>query len=330
MYEQIPPEQRTHIQLNPPEHTDVRRMLLAAVAPPVVKRVVPQIEQLGDEVLETFKHEGRAEMFKDWASPFPALATSYVLGFPKEDGPQLQEWVQASFADEVLKARETGSKGYGQERLGTWFDGYLREQLQLRRDGTITADDGISRIMNYQSKRGEPYTDDELILHIHSLIVAANETTTSFMSNVLHRILITPGLFERIRADRSLVDSVIEEAGRLDAPLVLVTRGCQKDTVVNGAEVRAGDGVVLSLAGANRDESVWGPDAAEFNPERFLDPPKQEIMTFGHGIHFCPGAHLARLETRIALNALLDHTRSMRLAPGFVYEKVWFYLLDRP
>src|SRR5262249_29646641 len=105
-YEKIPPEQRIHIQLNPPEHTDVRRMLLTAIAPPIIRRVAARIEALGDRVVEQFKADGRADLVSDWAAVFPGLATSYVLGFPEEDGPRLQEWVQAQFADEVLQARE--------------------------------------------------------------------------------------------------------------------------------------------------------------------------------------------------------------------------------
>ena len=329
-YEQIPPEQRIHIQLNPPEHTEVRRLLLAAVAPPVVKRVVPRIEQLGDEVVGRFKDKGRADLVAEWASTFPALATSFVLGFPETDGEKLHAWVQSQFADEVLQQHEAEYGKSAANEMGEWFDGYLREQLALRRDGTITDDDGISRIMNYEPKRGYPFTDDELVLHLHSLIVAANETTTGFMSNVIRRILATPGLFEQLREDRSLVEPAIEEAGRTDPALLLVTRGCQKATTVGGVDLHPGDGVVLSLASANRDEAVWGEDAGEFDPQRFVDRHDREIMTFGMGIHFCPGAYLARLETKIALNALLDHTRNMRLAPDFSYDKVWFYLLDRP
>src|SRR5262249_23270153 len=154
--------------------------------------------------------------------------------------------------------------------IAEWFSGYLRTQIELRRNGTITDDDGINRMLRYESKRGYPFTDDEMVLHLHSLVVAANETTTGFMSNLIRRIPATPGLFERLRPDWSLVDSVIEEAARFDPALLLVTRGCQKAAAVGGADLQPGDGVVLSLASANRDEAIWGEDANEFNPERFV------------------------------------------------------------
>src|SRR5262245_28140018 len=139
-YERVPQEERIHIQLNPPEHTEVRRLLLAAVAPPVVKRVEPRIAQLGDEVVGRFKSKGRADLVSDWAATFPGLATAYVLGFPEEDGAQLHAWVTAQFADEVLQEHEATEGRTVSNEMGEWFDSYLRTQLELRRTGTITAD----------------------------------------------------------------------------------------------------------------------------------------------------------------------------------------------
>jgi len=103
-YERIPPDRRIHIQLNPPEHNDVRRLALSAVSPPTIKRVLPLVEKLGDEIVSRFKARGRAEMVAEWAGVFPGLATALAMGVSQEDGPQLPAWVLAQFADEVLKA----------------------------------------------------------------------------------------------------------------------------------------------------------------------------------------------------------------------------------
>ncbi|MET0376704.1 MAG: cytochrome P450 [Rhizorhabdus sp.] len=329
-YEQIPVEERYHIELNGAEHAEVRRLLLSAVSPVAIKRVIPLIEALGKQIVDGFLASGQADMVADWAALMPGMATAFVMGFPMEDGPKIHQWVHAQLDDDALKQAEADKKQLRGNEMAPHFGDYLVEQIAMRRDGRITAEDGLTQILRYQPRRGYPFTDRELVLHVHSLLVAANETTTSFMANALRRILQTPGLYRQLRTDRSLIEPFLREVARIDPPLVLLTRCCTRPTTVAGENLQPGEVVILSLASANHAETVWGVDADEFRPDRFNAIVDKDVMTFGIGVHFCPGSHLAKLEATIALNAMFDQIEDMRLGPDARLEKVWYYLIDRP
>ncbi len=329
--EEVPLDKRIHIELNPPQHTDVRRLLLSAVAPPIITRVSPRLEALGHEVVSRFSGRGHADLVAEWAAQYPAIAIASVLGLPEHDAEMIHQWVDSRFTESALSESEaSGSAPRTGTELDDWFMGYLHDQLEARRRGAADLDDGIRRMMSFAAPSGRTFTDDELCVHIHSLLVAGNETTTSLMSNLMYRVLMTPGLFARLRNDRTLIPPLIEESARLDAPLQVLTRACRNDTEIAKTPIHDAEVVVLSIASGNRDEAVWGDDADQFRPDRFAEPPAKDHLGFGLGIHYCPGAHLARLSTRIALEALLDATADMHIADGYGYDKVYFYILRRP
>lgn len=329
----IPPEKREHIQLNPPEHADVRRLLLAAVAPPVIRRAMPRLEAFGREIVDAFAPRGRADLVSEWAARYPAAAIASVLGLPDGDADMIHRWIDTTL-DAAVREAESNEGGLGggatMASMDEWAGPYLTEQLRLRRDGDLVVDDGITRMIAYRTPSGRAFTDEELILHIHSLLVAGNETTTSMMSNLMYRVLLTPGLFDDIRADRTLIPSLIEESLRFEPPIQSVNRACTLDTAVAGEPLHTDEVVCLSISSANRDQDVWGADAEQFLPDRFAETPEHDHLAFGLGIHYCLGAFMARTSATIALNALFDSTQDMRLAPGFEYEKIYFFLLRRP
>lgn len=329
--EQIPLSQRIHFQLNFPEHTDVRRLLNAAIAAPTVKRAQPEIERIAAQVVDDVVQNEQVDLVATWASKIPAMAIAAVLGLPESDAPVILEWVQSTFTESVLSSDEYRTKGpTGHSSMNDWFSHYLGEQMAIRRNDPAAVDDGMRRIVRYELPSGRVFSDDELKVHIHSLLVAANETTTSFMSNLIHRILRTPGLVEQVRADRSLIPLLMEESLRHEPVIQMTVRLCEEDTEVNGTLVKKDEVVIVSFPSANRDEEIWGLDSATFVPTRFANEPEHPHLGFGLGVHNCPGAHLARLTTEIGVNALLDRVDAMRLADGYEYDKVFYFMVRRP
>ena len=148
------------------------------------------------------------------------------------------------------------------------------------------------------------------------LIIAGNETTRNLIGNVIRRLAEDPVRYEQVREDRSLVPVLIEESLRFDAPVQLLARTCVEDVELDGVWIRKGDRVLHSIASANRDERVYA------DPDQFrLDRPKpRDHVGFGAGPHVCPGAFLARMETQVAVEALLDRVAKMELAADYVWD----------
>ncbi len=326
----VAPEARVHIELNPPEHTDVRRLLLAAVAPPVIKRALPQLEAFATRIVAEFADRGRADLIVDWAARIPAISIAFVLGIPEADADMIHRWVDKRIDEGVRAAEKTGAAPRSASNLDDWARTYLGEQLRLRRDAAEPVDDGITRMATFEPPSGRAFSDEALALHIHSLLVAGNETTTSLMSNLMYRVLTTPGLFARIRADRTLIEPLIEESLRFEPPLQVLNRTVRSVACVHDQPLHPGETVSVSITSGNRDEAIWGDDADEFRPDRFARAPEHDHLAFGIGIHYCPGAYLARLTTRLSVEALLDATTDMRLEPDYQWEKVYYYILRRP
>src|SRR5262249_10349550 len=147
--------------------------------------------------------------------------------------------------------------------------------------------------------------------------------------NALYRLLTIPGAYQRVRADRSLVEPFIEESLRFDPPLTQMPRRCRVQTEVGGLMLDEDEVVVVSVPSANRDGGKWGPDADDFVVERFLGRDADHVA-FGLGVHHCVGAFLARQTARIALNRLMDAMSDLDLAPGSSYDKVCFFQFWRP
>jgi cytochrome P450 len=148
------------------------------------------------------------------------------------------------------------------------------------------------------------------------LIVAGNETTRNLLGNCVHRLAREPALFERLRREPGLVPALIEETLRLDSPVQLLARTCTEPLALDGVPIAAGERVLFHLASANRDEQSFE------EPDRFrLDRPNgRDHVAFGAGAHVCPGAYLARLETRVALELLLARVEKLALAPGYAWD----------
>jgi cytochrome P450 len=327
-YNAMDDTRRSIIELDPPRHTAVRRLNLLAMKPAAVAEALPRIEQVAVDLIGKLRPEGRAELVQQLAVPLPADAVATVLGLPNTDADMIHEWVESTFSEPPDKADVQRAVRPGTDVNGD-FNIYLHEQLAWRRTASSPPDDAITRMLAFEDDDGTKFTDDELVVHIRTLLMAGNETTTSLISNLVYRLLSVPTAYERVRDDRVLVEPFIEECLRYDSPLTQFPRRVRVPTEIGGVQLQEDDVLSLSLPSANRDAAQFGDDAEEFRIDRFVDR-HPDHLSFGLGVHHCVGAYLARQTTRIALTALLDGLDDLALAPGYEYDKVWFFEFRRP
>ncbi|BAN00924.1 cytochrome P450 [Ilumatobacter coccineus] len=292
---------------DPPAHTAFRRLLQRAFTPRAVADMEPFVAGLADDLLARLVGAGRGDLHAEFASPLPTITIATMLGIPPDDHSRFKEWSDALAADLVATDRET--------HRSVWRDlrAYLDEHIEARRDALERdddlSDDLISALVTAEDEDAS-LSSAEIFGVIVQLLVGGNETTTSLITNAVVRLLEQPDLLQRVRADLSLIDVVIEESLRFDAPVLGLFRTTTCPIEKHGVEIPEDAKVMLLYASANHDD-------AEFDePDVFsLDRPPQEArrhVGFGAGPHFCLGAPLARLEAREALRAIVSGLPGLR------------------
>ena len=280
---------------DPPAHTALRRLVSRAFTPRRVADLEPAIRELSRAYLDDLRGRPAADLVADYAAPLPMDVISRLLGVPDADQEQLRGWSDA------LLHREEGDKDVtpagidAAYRLYKYFSAFVTD-----RRAQPGADDLAAALVAAESE-GEQLTDDQVVGFLFLLIIAGNETTTKLLGNSLLALQRFPRQRETVVAERGRIPDAVEETLRYDGSTQLMARTLTRDVVLHGAELPAGDKVLLLLGSANRDERAWDrPD--EFDIDRAR--PSQHLA-FGHGIHVCLGAALARLEMRVSLEELL-------------------------
>jgi cytochrome P450 len=319
---EVPFEDRILGELDPPQHTAVRRVMVTALTPKVVRAAEPFMRDAAVQLLRKVPVPGTADLVAAFTVPLPNIVTVHLLGFPPEDADDLARWAKALMESEFPRMNRT-ERGEGFAGAFPEFAGYIDEKIEERATaidrGAIVPDDVLSRLIRLEVD-GEPLTRNQLRALTRNLITGGLTTTSQLLGNLLHAILADPGLETRLRRDDTALNPAIEESLRLAPPILFVARGCVHDRSLGGTEVRAGERVVVGNASANRDERVFD-HGDTFDVDR---PNADQHLTFGYGAHVCPGATLARVEARIALTAFFDHIvhGTVQLEPGFEFENV--------
>ena len=292
-----------HIMLgmDDPQHRRYRALVSTAFRQKVLTQWEHEVfGAIADELIDTFATRGRAELVREFDFPYPTKVISGILGLPREDYLQFQRWSTAILSfftklDEAITASREVKE-------------YMAVILQDRR--REPREDLISELAQAELD-GEHLTDEEIFSFLRLLLPAGVETTYRSLGNLLFSLLSAPEQLEAVHADRTLIPQAIEEALRLETPLLNITRLATTDSEVGGVAIPAGSTVMLMLAAANRDEERYAePDRFDI----FRMNPKPHI-SFGQGPHACLGTHLARIEMRVALNLLLDRLPNLRLDP---------------
>jgi len=305
----IPGEHRSGIaahllNLDPPDHTRLRRLVSKAFTPRRIADFEPSIARIADELLDACEKtardgDGTVDLIRGYACPLPVAVILEMLGVPPEDQAIFHEWAFGV----VDRGGVRGGVGRSVKRIR----GYLREIIHKKR---LNPGEDLLTALVRASDRGEHLSEDEAASMAFILLFAGFETTINLIGNGTLALLTHPKQRARLRANPALLDGAVEELLRYDGPVEFATwRFTTAPITVGGVGIPAGEPVLAVLAAADRD------------PRRFADPDTLDLgraatghLALGHGIHFCIGAPLARLEGRIGFERLLARYPEVALA----------------
>jgi cytochrome P450 len=284
------------IQDDPPRHTHFRRLVNRAFTLRRVQALEPWIAEITHALLDGIG-EGEHDIVESFTVPLPVKVIARLLGIPGEDYVTFKRWSDAFLSTVSIQT---------DERLQNLqaMVAYFGQMAAARR--AHGADDLISALVEAEVE-GEALQDWEVLGFCILLLIAGNETTTNLLGNLLHALSEQPELWRRLREDRSLVETVIEESLRHESPVQRLFRWATRDVEISGVKLSQGDRVTIFYGAANRDPLAFA-DPDEFRLDRDL----RNHVAFGAGIHYCLGAPLARAEARISLNAFLDRFSTIR------------------
>lgn len=296
---------------DPPDHTRLRRLFNKAFTPTSVANLRPNIEDIVGHLIDGMEGKARrgesVDYIADFAYPLPASVIMDLLGVPRSDLKRVKVWSD-DIALFIGTAQVAGNKYLRAEEGARAMSGYFRELVETRT--AEPRDDMISQLVLARDDR-DALSTDEIIGTCILLLFAGHETTTNLIGNGFLYSMKHRGQWERLIAAPALAESAVEEFLRYDGPSGAVARVAAGDLEMAGKTIREGQRVFAFVNSANRD-----PEAFD-DPERFdIGRTQNPHMTFGHGIHFCLGAPLARLEAQIAVVRLAERLPDVRLCSG--------------
>ncbi len=293
------------IGMNPPDHTRLRSLTTKAFTPRAIAGLRPRMEELAHRLLDAPARAGGLDLMAEYATLLPVLVIGEVLGVPPEDEARFRAW-NADLAASLDWSSPPAARRQAGRAL-VELEGYLAGLFERRRRDP--GDDLISRLLAVEEE-GDRLTARELMATTVLLLLAGFETTVNVLGNGTLALLRHPGQQGLLRDQPDLIPNAVEEILRWDGPVQLTGREALEPVQLEGVDVAPGTMVVTLLAGANRDPAVFD-DPATFRVDR---PNARQHLAFATGVHHCLGAALARLESEVALRALLDRFPTLGLA----------------
>ena len=294
------------VQSDPPDHTRLRRLVNAAFTPRAVARMRGLVEQTADRLLDAAQARGRFDLVRDFAFPLPAIVIAAMLGAPADERDRFKEWSSniqqfLGSGDAAFPAALRAQRSW--QEMNAYFAALLTERQRQPQNDIISA---LAAAREGDDALGE----HEIVGTAGAMQIAGHETTTNLIASGTLALLTHPEQLAAWRAEPSLDASAVEEFLRFDSPFQSVPRRVTQNTVLRGMHLAVDDLVYVMLGAANRD------------PAQFRDPATLDIrrgdgrqIAFGHGIHHCLGAALARLEAPIALRRLFDRLPTLHVVP---------------
>jgi cytochrome P450 len=297
------------ISSDPPRHRQLRSLVTLAFTPRTIAQLEARIAEIVHEQLDKVAAQGYMDIVDDLSYPLPVTVIAELLGIPLADRERFKRW-----SDQFVGASPTQDMNPEGE-----MSDYFRWIMQQRRQEPKS--DLVSALLAAQID-GQHLTEHELLGFCVLLLVAGNETTTHLIANAIWCLDEHPEALAELLARRVLLPDAIEEVLRYRSPIKMMFRVAIQDTTMWDTEIHAGEGVVAWIGSANRDEAQF-PNADTFDIHR---APNRHLA-FGYGIHFCLGAPLARLESKIALDILLDRFPNLRRDRDVPLEPVSAFIL---
>ena len=297
-----PPEQRRladhMLNFDPPDHTRLRRLVAKVFTPARIEALRPRVRQIAEELAGPLAGRERFDLVGEFAFPLPITVICELLGVPMADRDTFREWSNAIVA---------GVAAGTDLSVGRLLADYIVELIAAKR--ADLSPDLLSELIAVR-EAGDRLTGSELVGMVFLLLVAGHETTVNLIGNGMYLLLTHPDQLARLRADHGLIPAAVEEFLRYESPVATTTpRFTTEPVELGGVTIPAGELVFVALGSVNRD------------PDRFADPEVFDVtrgdsshLAFGHGIHFCLGAPLARLEGQLAFETLLTLQPDVRLA----------------
>ena len=292
---------RTILEMEGKEHVRHRNIVAPFFMGKALRGELPDvIGRTAHDLIDEFARAGEADLVSQFTFTFPMRVMAHIIGIPIKDFAEFHHW-----AIDLISVGDDPPRAFA---AAAAIVDYLRPVLELRRHEPT--DDLLSRLVHAEVD-GNRLTEEEVLSFLRLLLPAGAETTYRLLGSTLFALLTHPALLDAARAERATLDGVIEETLRWEAPVQWVSRETTAPAVLSGTEIPAGAFVSVALGSANRDDRHY-TDPDRFDAERG----STDHLAFGFGPHFCAGSHLARLEARIALDALIDRLPGLRFAPG--------------
>ncbi|MFF1297618.1 MULTISPECIES: cytochrome P450 [unclassified Streptomyces] len=302
------------LDLEPPDHTRIRRLVSKAFTPRTVEQLKPYVTRLAGELVDQLVQKGGGDLLTDVAEPLPVAVIAEMLGIPEADRAPLRPWsADICGMYELNPPQDVAARAV---RASVEFSGYLRELIAERRENP--GDDLISGLIAAHDE-DDRLTEQEMISTCVLLLNAGHEATVNATVNGWYALFRNPDQLAALRADHTLIPSAIEELMRYDTPLQLFERWVLDDIEIDGTTIPRGAEIAMLFGSANHDPAVFQA------PEK-LDLARKDNphISFSAGIHYCIGAPLARIELAASMAALLEKAPGLALAaeperkPNFV------------
>jgi cytochrome P450 len=311
MFAEQAPEERERgahsiLNVDPPDHTRLRRLVSKAFTPKMVHELRPRIQALVDEALDAMAARGEADMISDLAFPLPFTVISEMLGMPDGNRDEVRGWSHTltKTLDPILSPEEVQAALAAADNM----QAHVQDVLAWKRDHP--ADDLLTGLLAAEDE-GDRLSEIELLDQVLLLYVAGHETTVNLIGNATLALVGHPDQLARLRADPELDGGAVEELLRYDSPVQFSRRITTADLDVAGTTIPAGTFTLTCLGSANHDEARWGPTADQLDITR---PDAGQHMSFGNGIHHCLGSSLARTEAQVAIGTLVRRFPGLALA----------------
>lgn len=301
-----PPEERQPSMLfsDPPLHNRLRKLVSYAFKPAHIEAQRAAVEHRCEELILEMKQQTQVDLVDAFASPLPVNIIAHMLGVVDGDMKTFKVWSDTIFSNigDIL----FGVSSEDAQRCANEMNAYFLEKIAILRADPV--DHLLGRLVQTETEDGK-LSDEELLSFCRLLLIAGNETTTGLITAAVRIFDEQPDTMVQLRENPELVSTFIEEALRYYSPFAATIRKTTKDVTIAGVDIEQGSFVLPMISSANRDERVFA------RPEQFLiDRDPNPHLAFGFGIHFCLGAHLARLEGQIAVHQLVQNFSRISLA----------------